>query len=120
LNNTDEFKGVLAGKRRVDVVVDVSDTKRIFYEFKSTKDVPPYEFAAQFIKDLSIANDLDQIKWIFDGKKVTSLDKTKFLDELRKIDISNDVIKKWTGRDGKLDDMLKLIENEFNNIFIIK
>ena len=42
-------------------------------EFKSVKDVPPANFLEQFSKDLknSEVSDLSQIKWIFDGKKVT-------------------------------------------------
>ena len=42
-------------------------------EYKSVKDVPPANFLEQFGKDLknSEVSDLSQIKWIFDGKKVT-------------------------------------------------
>ena len=42
-------------------------------EFKSVKDVPPANFLEQFGKDLknTDVSDLSQIKWIFDGKKVT-------------------------------------------------
>ena len=42
-------------------------------EFKSVKDVPPANFLELFGKDLknSEVSDLSQIKWIFDGKKVT-------------------------------------------------
>jgi hypothetical protein len=131
VNNADEFKGMTLtfeeiedvaglGIRRVDVVVDISETKRIFYEFKSVLNIPPQHFAEQFIKDLDIADDLTQIKWIFDGKKISSLNKNKFLKELRKADIPDGVIKKWTTIDGNIDDLLGLIENKFDNIFLIK
>jgi hypothetical protein len=130
VTNANEFKGVTLqfeevlkvgeNVRRVDVTVKkIGDAKKIFYEFKSVKGVPPQHFAEQFIKDLSLADDLDQIKWIFDGKKVTSLDKAKFLDELRKTGISKDVIVKWTDSND-IEGFFKLIDKNFNNIFIIK
>jgi hypothetical protein len=133
VNNIDEFKGVTikfeetmkAGEnvRRVDVVV--GDIKKIFYEFKSVSDVPPQHFAEQFIKDLNLdgLDDLYQIKWIFDGKKISSLDKTKFLDELRKADISDDMIKKWASpliESPTKQDLLKAINESFDKIFKIK
>jgi hypothetical protein len=132
VNNADEFKGVTvtfedalkAGEkiREVDVAVKkVGDAKRIFYEFKSAKNLPPDNFADQFIKDLGLpeAENLNQIKWIFDGGKVTSLDKAKFLDELRKVDIAENVILKWTGGDD-VNKLIKLIDDNFNQIFSIK
>jgi hypothetical protein len=108
------------------LVVDVSDTKRIFYEFKSTKDVPLDEFAEQFIKDLSIADDLDQIKWIFDGKKVTSLDKAKFLDKLRNSGLYNNkrLFEQYYKVEFRnVDALLNTLKNNddwFNLIFKIK
>jgi hypothetical protein len=131
VNNADEFKGLTvtfeeiedivgSGIRRVDVVANAGGTSRkIFYEFKSVQNIPPQNFAKQFIKDLEIADDLDQIKWIFDGKKISALDKTKFLDELKKADIASDVIKKWTQEDD-INKLFKLIEDNFNDIFLIK
>jgi hypothetical protein len=134
VNNTGEFKNTVvtfeetmrAGEnvRRVDVVVDAGETRRIFYEFKPTATIPPQHFAEQFIKDLDLdgLDELSQIKWIFDGKKIASLNKEKFLDELRKADISNNVIKKWVPKNlaPTKENLLIVIENEFNVIFKIK
>lgn len=57
--------------RYFDVVDKSAPNKNawIYYEFKSVAKVPPAHFAEQFLKDLQNANSLDQIKWIFDGKK---------------------------------------------------
>ncbi|MDR1553265.1 MAG: hypothetical protein LBS69_07380, partial [Prevotellaceae bacterium] len=80
-------------------------------------------FAEQFIKDLNMVDvkTIDQIQWIFDGKKISSLDKTKFLDELRKADISNDVIKKWMPKNliPTKENLLIIIENNFDVIVFI-
>ena len=67
-------------------------------EFKSVKDVPPANFLEQFGKDLknSEVSDLSQIKWIFDGKKVTQQQLTdaikKTIDEWK---VLEDIKKKW-------------------------
>ena len=58
--------------RRIDVVDETTD-QFIFYEFKSVKNIPPVNFYEQFGKDLMLddVTSLDQLKWIFDGRKVT-------------------------------------------------
>ena len=82
-------------------------------EFKSVKDVPPANFLEQFGKDLknSEVSDLSQIKWIFNGKKVTQDELTnavnKAIDELPK-----EVIDRWNLRNEqnrkKLLDIFKV------------
>ena len=82
-------------------------------EFKSVKDVPPANFLEQFGKDLknTEVSDLSQIKWIFDGKKVTQQQLTdaikKAIDELPK-----EVIDRWNLRNEqnrkKLLDIFKV------------
>ena len=82
-------------------------------EFKSVKDVPPGNFLEQFSKDLknTDVSDLSQIKWIFDGKKVTQQQLTdaikKAIDELPK-----EVIDRWNLRNEqnrkKLLDIFKV------------
>jgi hypothetical protein len=57
------------GMRYFDVIDKTSPNNWIYYEFKSVSKVPPSNFAKQFMKDLTKADNLDQIKWIFDGKK---------------------------------------------------
>ena len=82
-------------------------------EFKSVKDVRPSNFLEQFGKDLknTEVSDLSQIKWIFDGKKVTQQQLTdaikKAIDELPK-----EVIDRWNLRNEqnrkKLLDIFKV------------
>jgi hypothetical protein len=67
-----KYKGA-APKRVADLkVCPKGKTKDYtYFEFKSVREVPPPPFNDQFVKDL--LNDdvkrLDQLKWIFDGKK---------------------------------------------------
>ena len=71
-------------------------------EFKSVKDVPPANFLEQFSKDLknTDVSDLSQIKWIFDGKKVTQDELTnavnKAIDKLH-----DDIVQKWNLKNEK-------------------
>jgi len=67
-------------------------------EFKSVKDVPPANFLEQFGKDLknTEVSDLSQIKWIFDGKKVTQQQLTDAIKEtIDKWKVPEDVLNKW-------------------------
>ena len=71
-------------------------------EFKSVKDVPPANFLEQFGKDLknTDVSDLSQIKWIFDGKKVTQQQLTdaikKTIDEWK---VPEEISDKWNLND---------------------
>ena len=71
-------------------------------EFKSVKDVPPANFLEQFGKDLknTEVSDLSQIKWIFDGKKVTQQQLTdaikKTIDEWK---VPKEISDKWNLND---------------------
>ena len=71
-------------------------------EFKSVKDVPPANFLEQFSKDLknTEVSDLSQIKWIFDGKKVTQQQLTdaikKTIDEWK---VPEEISDKWNLND---------------------
>lgn len=84
--------------RRVDVKVPngFNGNKDIFFEFKSVQEVPPSGFSTQFVKDMSLpeVTDLNQLKWWFDGNKVTSLPKQDFIDALEIVTISQDIIDK--------------------------
>ena len=102
--------------RRVDLVV-VTNRKKILYEFKSVQKVPPSDFINQFEKDLMLASDLSQIKWIFDGKKVPADFKEKMLQEIKKLDIPDDVIRKYKARDK--NELENMIATDFDSIFII-
>ena len=108
--------------RIVDVVVDASSTRPCYYEFKSVTNIPPHDFAQQFLKDLEIANDLSQIKWYFDGRKISTLNKELFLEELEKVEIDDKLISKWTSnlQESTKKSFLEFIDDNFNIIFQIK
>ena len=67
-------------------IVDGSSSK---IEVIRCKDIlmnlPPNGFAYQFIKDLKLPQvlSLDQLKWVFDGKKVDKLSQEDFVNALR-------------------------------------
>ena len=72
--------------------------KDIFYEFKSVKNIPPEHFFDQFGKDLLNNNvdKLSQLKWIFDGKKVTQTQLTEKMKEtIENWDIPKEIKEKW-------------------------
>ncbi len=108
--------------RIVDVVVDASSTRPCYYEFKSVTNIPPHDFAQQFLKDLEIANDLSQIKWYFDGKKISNLDKELFLEELEKVEIKRELIEKWINdsRRQSKDYFINFVSTNFELIFKIR
>ncbi len=115
-----EFTEVTAGGvRRVDVRVG-----NTFYEFKSVASVPPSGFATQFIKDMDLADvtDLSQLKWWFDGKKVSSLPKQQFLDQLNAASIDQSIINKLLPNitNPTKNDLLQKISQDFDQIFSIK
>lgn len=119
-----EFTEVtIGGVRRVDVRVN-----NTFFEFKSvtlTNGMPPTGFANQFIKDLQLTdvNDLSQIKWWFDASKTSSISKADFLNALENAPITpdalNTIINKFSPN-GSWDDVVDLIDNDFNQIFNLK
>ena len=132
LSHPEEFKGrvitfesqayVGSNVRRVDVVTTGENNNSIYYEFKSITHIPPKNFARQFLKDLEIADDLSQIKWYFDGKKISTLNKELFLQELEKVEIRRELIEKWVGEAEKpsKESLLVFIEEHFDEIFKIK
>lgn len=133
-NNVNDFTGKAlifesvekAGEtvRRVDVKMpDGNITKH--FEFKSVGEIPPSNFATQFVKDMQISDvsDLGQLKWIFDGKKVSSLENNidDFIDALDEVDIPPSVIDKLTSGVSKTkDDLLETIESRFDEIYQVK
>jgi hypothetical protein len=96
-----------------------------YLEFKSVSEIPPTNFATQFVKDMQISDvsDLGQIKWLFDGKKVPNLENKvdDFIDALDEIDIPQPVIDKLTPGSIKTKNaLLDAIESRFNDIFKVK
>ena len=65
---------------------------------KSVQEIPPYNFTEQFGKDLlkDKVNDLSQLKWVFDGKKVTQ---EQLVETMKKTfeewNIPDNIKKKW-------------------------
>lgn len=130
-SNVDDFAGKTlifesvekAGEtiRRVDVKMpDGNITK--YFEFKTVSEIPPSNFATQFVKDMQIADVsyLGQLKWVFDGKKVSSLEYNvdDFIDALDKVDIPQLVIDKLVpGANKTKDALLEVIESRFDEIF---
>jgi len=110
------------GTRIVDVVDITEGYKLIFYEFKSVAGVPPSKFASQFIKDLSNADNLNQIKWIFNGAKNPPdfrANMIQAINDLPSNQLSRDLISKYFPNvDNPTPEMLKqLLISEFDNIF---
>lgn len=78
------------------------------------KDVPPGEFNQQFLKDLQNANDLDQIKWIFDGKKNP---------ENFKLNMEKAINNLFNSKDANIQKQLKQVSEKmtgFEDIDILK
>lgn len=88
---------------------------RVYYEFKSVKNLPPADFLDQFRKDLYRDNfSIDNLRWVFDGKKI----KPANLQDLRKSLEGIEEVKQQVSK-------LKLREAEFidvilNQVFIVK
>lgn len=98
------------GMRYFDVA-DISDANKIlFYEFKSVAKVPPAHFAEQFLKDLSNKDvtSLDQIKWIFDGKKNPANFKANMKKAIENLPLTDDLTKKFNVND--IDELKDFIE----------
>lgn len=79
--------------------------------------VPPSDFINQFEKDLMLASDLSQIKWIFDGKKVPADFKEKMLQEIKKLKLTEDMVNGL--RKSSKEELFEDIIENFDNIFII-
>jgi len=121
-NKNLKFEENINGNRRVDLVVKKAGGD-LHYEFKSDRNSPPPRFAEEFVKDLQNVDDLNQIKWIFDRDKVSSLNKQAFLDKLRDASgqIPQSLINKFAKDDPKsLEGLIDSIDNKFNQIFQVK
>lgn len=93
VQHPDDFKGlpiyfesvekVGENIRRVDI--KVKGEYYTFYEFKSTKTIPPDGFAKQFSRDMQLqpVKKLEQLKWRFDPDKAATLSKADFVTEIK-------------------------------------
>ena len=95
-NNADEFTGASKisfevleilpnGRKRIaDMVVEYPQRSKVYYEFKSVKNLPPKDFIQQFSNDLTRPNfNIDNLRWVFDGKKIQSKDLEKLLPDIQ-------------------------------------
>ena len=121
----EEFNSTTLGGRFVDVTDETIVRSKVFYEFKSVKTVPPKDFAEQFMKDLSNADNLSQIKWIFNGSKNPVDFRKNMLEAIDNIFNSKNsniqrqlrqISEKITGFDD-INILKSDIINNFNNIF---
>jgi len=104
--------------------VDISAPNKniwIYYEFKSVAKVPPAHFAEQFLKDLTNKDvtSLDQIKWIFDGKKNPANFKTNMLHAIDNLLLTDDLAKKFipNNPNANINKLKDLLEVKFDQIF---
>lgn len=108
--------------RRIDVVDETTD-QFIFYEFKSVKNIPPVNFYEQFGKDLMLEDvtSLDQIKWIFDGRKVTQRQLTENItNTIKKWEVPETILRKWGYQDNQYNFKETFLIPYTNNIFTVK
>ena len=117
----EEFNSTTLGGRFVDVTDETFSFNKIFYEFKSVKTVPPKDFAEQFMKDLSNADNLSQIKWIFNGSKNPVDFKKYMLEAIDKLPLTEDLARKFLQnvRKPNKQKLLEELNSNFEKIFIL-
>ena len=113
----EEFNSTTLGGRFIDVTDETFSFNKIFYEFKSVKTVPPKDFAEQFMKDLSNAKNLSQIKWIFNGSKNPPNFKQNMLEAIDKLPLTDDLGKKLLGENSNKEFLKLRIKKDFDEIF---
>jgi hypothetical protein len=115
-----KFESRLEDSVRYMNVVDMTDpTKRIYYEVKSVKTVPPTNFNAQFVKGLSESNvtDLGQIQWIFDGAKSPENFYGNLTQAIENMPLTECLALKFEV--GSITELIALLISRFDNIFIL-
>jgi hypothetical protein len=125
-NNADQFASaskisfevdeqLKVGRRIVDMVVQDPDLSLVYYEFKSVKNLPPKDFINQFSKDLTKLNfKMDNLRWVFDGKKISPKDLQKLRNKLESI-ITNKMAESYGYVDA--DDMIDVL---LDKVFVVK
>ena len=126
-NNADEFTAASKisfevleilpdGRKRIaDMVVEYPKRSKVYYEFKSVRKLPPKDFIQQFSNDLTRLNaEMNNLKWVFDGKKIQAQDLQKLRNKLVSI-ITNKIAKRYgyASANGVIKDLL-------DKVFIIK
>ena len=81
-------------------------------------EVPPGHFAEQFMKDLTNANSLDQIKWMFNGAKNPPNFRTNMLNAIDNLPLTDNLAKKLLDNPNATKAILKNeLKSKFDNIF---
>jgi len=71
------------GLRRIDIADVTNPSTPLLFEFKSVQTPFNSTYATQFMKDINVVDDLSQIKWLYDGNKVSSLNKADYINLLK-------------------------------------
>ena len=115
----EEFNSTTLGGRFVDVTDETFSFNKIFYEFKSVKTVPPKDFAEQFMKDLSNADNLSQIKWIFNGSKNPVDFKKNMLEAIDKLPLTENLAVKLI-QEKNINKLRRYLKDNLEDIFLLK
>ena len=114
----EEYVSSELGGRFVDLSDISNQNKKIFFEFKSVATVPPTHFDIQILKDLTNANSLDQIKWIFNGAKNPPNFRVNLLNAIDNLPLTDDLARKFLGRNNAtINDLKDLLELKFDDLF---
>ena len=98
-----------------DMVVEYPQGSKVYYEFKSVKNLPPKDFIQQFSSDLTRPNfSIDNLRWVFDRKKIQAKDLQKLRNKLESI-ITNKMAESYGYVDA--DDMIDVL---FDKVFVVK
>lgn len=115
----EEFNSTTLGGRFIDVTDETFSFNKIFYEFKSVKTVPPKDFAEQFMKDLSNADNLSQIKWIFNGSKNPVDFKKNMLEAIDKLPLTENLAVKLI-QEKNINKLRRYLKDNLEDIFLLK
>ena len=115
----EEFNSTTLGGRFVDVTDETIVRSKVFYEFKSVKTVPPKDFAEQFMKDLSNADNLSQIKWIFNGSKNPVDFRKNMLEAIDKLPLTENLAVKLI-QEKNINKLRRYLKDNLEDIFLLK
>lgn len=115
----EEFNSTTLGGRFIDITDETFSFNKIFYEFKSVKTVPPKDFAEQFMKDLSNADNLSQIKWIFNGSKNPVDFRKNMLEAIDKLPLTENLAVKLI-QEKNINKLRRYLKDNLEDIFLLK
>ena len=115
----EEFNSTTLGGRFIDVTDETIVRSKVFYEFKSVKTVPPKDFAEQFMKDLNNADNLSQIKWIFNGSKNPVDFKKNMLEAIDKLPLTENLAVKLI-QEKNINKLRRYLKDNLEDIFLLK